>query len=96
MSHFFPTPFEKKFFPFEIIPFLCLALSEVDRELERFRESDAYKKWKEEKEGKLVPLTVMSCAEMHTIHDQLAIVYHRELPPAPHFKIINSPRQSLF
>lgn len=53
VSYFFPTPFEKKFFPFEIIPFLCLALSEVHRELERFRESDAYEKWKEEEEGKL-------------------------------------------
>lgn len=51
--HFFSTPFV-----------MHLALSEVGRELEHFRESDAYGK---EGGGILVSLTVMSCTEMHTI-----------------------------
>lgn len=29
-NYFFPTPFEKRLFPFERIPFLCLVLSEVE------------------------------------------------------------------
>ena len=40
--HFFPTPFERRLFPIEKSPFLCLVLSvEEERELERFNESDA-------------------------------------------------------
>ena len=40
--HFFPPDFEKSSFPFAKIPFLCLELStEVERDPDRFRESEA-------------------------------------------------------
>ena len=39
---------EKKFFPFERMPFLCLALSVAVREPERLRESDAWSEKEEE------------------------------------------------
>lgn len=52
--HFFPKLFEKRFFPFERIPFLCLESSDEPTELERFKESEAWGKERreEEREGR--------------------------------------------
>ena len=42
-GYFLPKLLERRFFPFERRPFLCLELSDVERELERLKESDAWR-----------------------------------------------------